>query len=123
MSYLIVEFNKDSLLVRRPLKYHDTIVECESYSVPYIGKEYCFKKFFRENGRQKGLLNIIDEFQYELIDTKKITSLSYPPKSDDQVGCIFCIFIPIYNLFYLHNARKYYIPKKYELEKWELKFE
>lgn len=123
LSYVIEVFNKDTLLLKRPIKYYDTIVSFEQYSLPYIEKDFRFVKSFRENGKRMAKISIIEQYQYDFFNPSQLKTISYPPKSDNQVGCIFCIFMPVYNIFYIKNTRKYYIPNTYKLSEWKLIFE
>lgn len=124
LSYQIVRFTKDTLLLRRPLQYHDTVTSFYLSCVPYIGKDYLYYKPFRKNGKPLCKLYIIDAYTYKVVLPDQLKTISYPPGAPKMYdnGCIFCAFIPVYNIFYLRQTRKKSVPRTYNLSEWKLVF-
>jgi hypothetical protein len=121
LSYAIYETTKDSFLLRKPEKHIDTVVRTGEYaSIPRVRADFRYVKSFRKEKKRYASIILIESYTYKSFAYKDLTSIQYPPDAANTTGCIFCILVPVYNVYYILRMRRRSVPKNFNLPGWEL---
>lgn len=121
LSYRLYKISKDTLVLRKPAIYRDSIIDFTGKSGSYLKANWIFTENLSKEGKVLYKVAMVERYNYKTFAIAEITSLQFPPKIDQKrVGCVFCIFIPIYNLFYIAESKQYHLPKSYSMKKWQL---
>ena len=126
LSYKLFEIEKDSLILRKPSIYRDSIVNCNNNyeQLQKLKFDFIYVDNFNENESTFCKITIIEKYEFKKILNSEITSVQFPPKVDEPGNsCLFCILIPIYNIYFITKNKKHWKPINYKMEKWKLKIE
>jgi len=126
LSYKLFEIKNDSLILRKPSVYRDSIVNCNNNyeQLQKLKFDFIYVDNFKENENTFCKIAIIDKYEFKKIPNSEITSIQFPPKVDEPGNsCMFCILIPIYNIYFISESKKHWKPKKYKMEKWKFSVE
>lgn len=119
LSYKLFKADTTNFLLRRPLQYRDTIVESGKFDLSKAG-EYRYGRAYRKDKKWYANIVLVDSYEYKSVAVKDITTIQYPPDADNTLGCIFCPFVPVYNIFYFISLKKRWRPQNFEMGKWRL---
>lgn len=121
LGAMIYKISQDTLFIKTPVEYRDTLIPMVNQGLPKMHQEFRYLGAKRINKTRTAKVLLIDKYLYQYIEIDSITSIRYPPKGcETPPGCIFCIAIPIYNLFWLKSLRAYHKPETYLIPCWKL---
>lgn len=121
-SYHIAGTGRDSLTVRRPSTFLDTIVLENDLYENKSSFEYLTEKCFKENKVRYCKLRKILSYEVKSFAYQDLTSITYSVYTGRLDGCIFCILIPGVNIWWLIDISKRK-EKLLDMKKWTIRVE
>ncbi len=125
-GFRIVEAGKDSVKLRRPLKYADTSIRWSNRhdrhsdsGVSLANLHYTHFKQYKSRGIWYDLFVRVDQYEYKSFAYKDIRTLEYPTYHGSGDGCVGCVLIPGINVIYIIYATRRWKPRRLEMKKWK----
>lgn len=118
-SYYILSTGRDSLIVRRPGTFLDTIVLENDLYQNKPSFEYLMEKCYRENKVRYCKLRKILSYEVKSFAYRDLTSVTYSVYTGRLDGCIFCILIPGVNIWWLIDMKNRK-EKQLDMKKWTI---
>jgi len=116
-SYEAYKIHKDSIVVRKPSTFKDTIVAgAYLYPRPF---DLQIGKTIRENGVRYYEIKKILSYEQKSFAYKDITSMTYIVNKRRLDGCIFCILVPGINIWWFINIMRKK-EKTVDMKKWSI---
>ena len=125
-GFRIVEVGKDSVKLRRPLKYSEfSIRKGYKYNRPGapdvrpLDSNYHLRKEYKRGGIRYYLFTRVDQYEYRRFAYKDIRTLVYPTYHGSGDGCAGCILVPGINVIFLVYAIRRWRPHRLDMTKWK----
>jgi hypothetical protein len=119
-GFRIVEAGKDSVKLRRPLKYADTSIRWgNNYNRPSdsgVSLADLYYTYFKQY-KSRGIR--YDQYEYKSFAYKDIRTLEYPTYHGSGDGCVGCMLIPGINVIYIIYATRRWKPRRLDMKKWK----
>lgn len=121
LGYEVHRIDEDSIIVKRPKVYRDTLIVYENNNYSFHLHGHRFKNHRRKDGLHYVTWLAVDEYEYRSFAYKDITSFQYPPKAHIiQSACIVCIIMPFTYPFLIRESSLRTIPRTYKIPDWKL---
>ena len=104
-SYYIVQTGKDSLVVRKPDVFADTVVLQDDLYAGKLQFDYRLDKYYKENKVRYCKIRKVLSYQTKTFAYKDLTTLTYPVYTGRLDGCIGCILVPGLNIWWLIDIK------------------
>lgn len=118
-SYYIASTGRDSLTVRRPGTFLDTLVLENDIYDKKLSFDYRTGKCFKENKVRYCNIRKVLSYETKSFAYRDLTFVTYSVYAGKMSGCIFCILIPGVNIWWLIDMsnRK---EKRLDMKKWKI---
>jgi hypothetical protein len=116
-AWTITLVNADSLLVSRPIRWRDTLVNRNSFRYP-VGFQYWKEE--RINGVKMTRLIAFETSETKAFPWTAITAFHYPTYSGNGNGCMGCLLIPGFNIGFIIWAQNRWKPKWVRMDEWRI---
>lgn len=124
LAYEISEIDSETITLKRPKVYRDTVFEYQSiYYLPFVAHDLRLKDHFRKGDKKFYRAMVISQYEYKTFAYKDITSIEYPPNTHlAPKGCIMCVFmLPLYPHL-MRQANQRSAPDNYKIPEWQIRY-